>query len=38
MQNNATDPTLLGCDVDGANCVPRVTNYTGGTARHWSAS
>ena len=35
MQNNATDPTLLGCDVNGANCVPRVTNYTGGTTSYW---
>jgi len=30
--NNAADPTLLGCDANGANCVPIVSTYTGGTA------
>ena len=35
MLNNASDPTLLGCDVNGANCVPRVSTYTGGTASYY---
>jgi hypothetical protein len=35
MLNNANDPTLLGCDVNGANCVPRVSTYTSGTASYY---
>lgn len=30
--NNPSDPTLLGCDSNGANCVPIVSTYENGAA------
>ncbi|HWG57250.1 MAG TPA: hypothetical protein VNT58_12100 [Gaiellaceae bacterium] len=32
LQNNAYDPTLLGCDSSGSSCTPIVSTYEGGTA------